>query len=522
MKSTKDIVSRGIIYCRVSSQEQVQGTSLDGQKEACLEFAEDKGTKVLKIFIEKGESATAANRTELIKALDYCRENKGKIDAFIVWKIDRFARNMTDHYALQAQLLKYGTRLQSVTEPMINDGPMGKAMEGMLATFAQLENDVRKMRCEGGMQRKIEGGIWPWHPPIGYTHSKTRQDRRKNVPDMVDSERFDLVQKGLKTYSRGEHSIISLTRTLNDWGLKTKTGKPMFKQLVERMLRNKYYAGILVNPWDGEEYIGLHRPMISKEEYDKIQFLKSGRSNNATLTRLVMNPDFPLKGLVTCLCRSKYTASWQTGRGKKYPYYRCNNSECEFYNRNVGREDLEEMFYNFLIKVTPTKKFMAVFKENAIRQWKSEKNMGVQHTKSYDQELKHLKIRLENLKEMREGGEYTKEEFLERKEKLENQITGLQISQNETKTDEMDLEVAINAVEYILLNTAKVWRDIEDIKQKQRLQRWVLPEGVAFDKNIHNFGTAVLSPVFSLSEGYKTSPSHFVAGVGFEPTTFRL
>src|SRR3989344_2320202 len=326
MKSTKDIVSRGIIYCRVSSQEQVQGTSLDGQREACIEFAESKNIKVKKIFIEKGESATAANRTELIKALDYCRENKNKIDAFIVWKIDRFARNMTDHYALQAQLLKYGTRLQSVTEPMINDGPMGK---------------------------------------------------------------------------------------------------PMFKQLVERMLRNKYYAGILVNPWDGEEYIGLHRPMISKEEYDKIQFLKSGRSNNATLTRLVMNTDFPLKGLVTCLCRSKYTASWQTGRGKKYPYYRCNNSECEFYNRNVGREDLEEMFYNFLIKVTPTKKFMAVFKENAIRQWKSEKNMGVQHTKSYDQELKHLKIRLENLKEMREGGEYTKEEFLERKEKLENQITGL-------------------------------------------------------------------------------------------------
>ena len=495
---------------------------MDGQKEACLEFAEAKGIKVQKIFIEKGESATAANRTELIKALDYCRENKGKIDAFIVWKIDRFARNMTDHYALQAQLLKYGTRLQSVTEPMINDGPMGKAMEGMLATFAQLENDVRKMRCEGGMQRKIEGGIWPWHPPIGYTHSKTRQDRRKNVPDIVDPERFDLIQKGLKTYSRGEHSIISLTRTLNDWGLKTKTGKPMFKQLTERMLRNKYYAGILVNPWDGEEYLGQHRPMISKEEYDKNQFIKSGRSNNATLTRLVMNPDFPLKGLVGCICGGKYTASWQQGRGEKHPYYKCYNTNCEFYGLTIRKSILESKFFDLLTDITPSKKFMTVFKENAIRQWKSEKNMGVQHTKSYDQELKNLKTRLGNLKEMREGGEYTREEFLERRERLENQITGLQISQNETRTDEMDLEVAINAVEYILLNIAKIWRDIEDIKQKQRFQRWVLPEGVAFDKNTQSFGTAVLSPVFSLNETFQTSPSHFVAGTGIAPATFGL
>ena len=152
----------GIIYCRVSSQEQVQGTSLDGQKQACLEYAANKGMKVLRVFIEKGESATAANRTELIKALDFCRDNKGKIDAFIVWKIDRFARNTTDHYGLQAQLMKFGVSLHSVTEPMINDaGPVGKVLEAVLAGFAQFENDTRKARCEGGMQRKIESGIWP-------------------------------------------------------------------------------------------------------------------------------------------------------------------------------------------------------------------------------------------------------------------------------------------------------------------------------------------------------------------------
>ena len=80
-------MQKGIIYCRVSSQEQVQGTSLENQKEACLNYANSKGIEVMRVFIEKGESATAANRTELIKVLDYCREQKGQISAFIVWKI---------------------------------------------------------------------------------------------------------------------------------------------------------------------------------------------------------------------------------------------------------------------------------------------------------------------------------------------------------------------------------------------------------------------------------------------------
>jgi site-specific DNA recombinase len=107
---------KGIIYCRVSSQEQVSGTSLDTQERACLEYAERNQIGVLKTFVEKGESATAADRTEFLKALEYCR--KHKVQAFIVWKIDRFARNTTDHFAVSAKLKQHGAALHSVTEPI--------------------------------------------------------------------------------------------------------------------------------------------------------------------------------------------------------------------------------------------------------------------------------------------------------------------------------------------------------------------------------------------------------------------
>ncbi len=146
----------GIIYCRVSSQEQVSGTSLDTQSKACLEYAERNRVQVLNIFIEKGESATAANRTEFLKALEYCR--KHKVQAFIVWKIDRFARNTTDHFAVSAKLKQHGTALHSVTEPISQD-PQGRLMETLLAGFAEFENGIRKQRCTSGMQTKLSEGI---------------------------------------------------------------------------------------------------------------------------------------------------------------------------------------------------------------------------------------------------------------------------------------------------------------------------------------------------------------------------
>src|SRR5206468_4829410 len=49
------LTMKGIIYCRVSSLEQVQGTSLEHQKEACLTYARDRTIEIAGIFVEKGE-----------------------------------------------------------------------------------------------------------------------------------------------------------------------------------------------------------------------------------------------------------------------------------------------------------------------------------------------------------------------------------------------------------------------------------------------------------------------------------
>ena len=67
---------KGIIYTRVSSDEQVKGTSLDFQDELCRTYCRDKGIEVMALFREEGASAKTAERAEFLRAIEFCRKNK--------------------------------------------------------------------------------------------------------------------------------------------------------------------------------------------------------------------------------------------------------------------------------------------------------------------------------------------------------------------------------------------------------------------------------------------------------------
>jgi site-specific DNA recombinase len=79
-----------VIYCRVSSKEQVEGTSLETQQKFCREYAARQGWDVSDVFVEMGESAKTADRTQFQKALSFCARKKPRIDFFVVYKLDRF------------------------------------------------------------------------------------------------------------------------------------------------------------------------------------------------------------------------------------------------------------------------------------------------------------------------------------------------------------------------------------------------------------------------------------------------
>ena len=123
--------------------------------------------ELLERFKEEGESAETTDRTELQKLLKYCRAHKGKVHFVVVYNLTRFAREKYDHLALRAHLKSLGISLRSVTEP-IDHTSTGTLMEGVLAPFAQFDNDVRSERTRAGMRAALELGRWTFPAPLGY------------------------------------------------------------------------------------------------------------------------------------------------------------------------------------------------------------------------------------------------------------------------------------------------------------------------------------------------------------------
>src|SRR2546426_5388220 len=228
----------GIIYCRVSSKEQIEGTSPESQELACREYARSKNIKILNLFVERGESAKFADRTQRIELIDFCRQNKGTIQDLLVWKVDRFARNVGDHFSIKASLLRYGVRIVSVTEP-IDSNPEGKLMETILAGFAQFDNDIRAMRTVQGMRRKIQEGIFPWKPPLGYK-SSVQHDEKKTEPDQPNQPLFGLLQKAWRSLATGSYTVTEIQRLLEQWGVAPRQNQTLSHEFVDQLFHNPF------------------------------------------------------------------------------------------------------------------------------------------------------------------------------------------------------------------------------------------------------------------------------------------
>jgi predicted site-specific integrase-resolvase len=161
-----------VIYVRVSTKEQTENLSLPTQLRACEEYCRRQGYEILERFHEEGESAKSTDRSQLQNLLTYCRLNKGRVHFVVVFNLTRFARDKYDHFALRSHLQSLGISLWSATEP-IDDTSTGKLMEGVLAAFAQFDNDVRSDRTRAGTKAALELGTgrWVFLAPIGFLNA---------------------------------------------------------------------------------------------------------------------------------------------------------------------------------------------------------------------------------------------------------------------------------------------------------------------------------------------------------------
>ena len=229
-----------VIYVRVSDPRQAENLSLATQLKACEEYCERQGFVVLERFREQGESAKTADRTELQRLLQYCRTNKGKVHFVVVFNLTRFAREKYDHFALRAHLKSLGISLRSATEP-IDDTATGKLMEGVLAAFAQFDNDVRSDRTKAGMRAALELGRWTFLAPIGYLNAP----RWSGKSLVEDPERAPLVRRAFEQFSTGRYTKQQVLEEVTRLGLRSRRGLRVSSQTFDAVLENQLYIGVI-------------------------------------------------------------------------------------------------------------------------------------------------------------------------------------------------------------------------------------------------------------------------------------
>ena len=173
-----------VVYCRVSTREQVQNLSLSTQQTRCVDHCSRQGWAVIKVFKDEGESAKTTQRTAFQQMLQFCKTAANEVEYVVVHDLSRFSRDMEDQVSVLADLEQAGVKLRSVLEN-VDETAAGKLMRNIYGAFNQFDNDRKAERTTLGMQRAVSVGRYPFKAPLGYMnvssrHSAQSDSRSKN------------------------------------------------------------------------------------------------------------------------------------------------------------------------------------------------------------------------------------------------------------------------------------------------------------------------------------------------------
>ncbi len=500
---------KAVVYCRVSTKDQAKNLSLGTQERACREYCDGQGLEVARVFVEEGESAKTAQRPEFLKLLAYCSKHKDEIEFLVVYSVSRFARDKYDHHAVRSSLKKLGISLRSVTEP-IDDSSVGKLMEGVLASFAEFDNDVRAERTIEGMKDALTKGRWTHQAPLGYL----RGIRERGEPSLVaDPACAHLVRQAYELYAAGTPPRAEVLSTIPDLGLRRRNGKRLSSESLTRLLTNPLYAGrVVLRKWAIAEK-GDFEPLVSQELFERVQLiLRSGR--RTPVHHLRRNPEFPLKRFVRCaMCGGPLTGDWSRGRSKLYAYYRCWNPSCRAVKPR--KEDLEMCFLSALERLSVGDAYARLFRAIVLDAWEARGATAKARRRALKQEAATLRARRDRLeKAFLYDRSIDRETFARQRSQLGELLNRISGERREEESNGVDVEAVAEFAEAVLRDPVTRWRRFRTAANLT-LQELAFPEGLEFDGS--GFRTAATSPIFGVLQAAAAGDSAVASPTGFEP-----
>ena len=297
-------------YTRVSTVKQGDGVSLETQHDAIEEYAKRHNLCISAWFEEK-ETAAKRGRPVFSGMLKSLRE--GKAAGLVIHKIARSARNPYDWAAI-SELLDGGIDVRFVHESLDLTSRGGRITADIQAVIAA--DYVRNLReeCLKGIEGRLKQGLFPFGAPIGYL------DQGPGQPKIPDPERAPYVRQAFELYATQQFSIRVLLDELNRRGFRNRRGGKISKGCLENLLNNPFYHGIIYMQRTDRRYRGIHRPVIDKALFERVQSIKTGKHHQKVTLH-----NHTYRRLFTCgHCGRSLYGERQKGR----VYMRCHTAGC--------------------------------------------------------------------------------------------------------------------------------------------------------------------------------------------------
>lgn len=282
-----------VAYCRVSTEKEDQLNSFEAQKSFFTEYAKKNGYHLIRIYADEGITGTSTKkRAEFNLMMEDSK--KGIFECVLVKDVSRLARNTYDFLKSIRELKARNINVRFVTANMESlDG--SEFMLTMLAAMAQEESANMSKRVKFGKKINAEKGRVP---NLCYGYIKTKGDYF-NL--QINDEEAEIVREIFDLYVDQGYGSHKIARLLNDRDLTSLRGVPWSTTAVSRILKNKLYAGYVVNgksevkdfiektrrKKDEGEWIEIHRPelqIIPLEIWEKAQNVNKTNNNGLETT----------------------------------------------------------------------------------------------------------------------------------------------------------------------------------------------------------------------------------------------
>ena len=514
-----------ILYCRVSTDEQADGCSLDMQERYLRAYCDNHHYNIVGEEKPYREDYSAKHhdlrRPKMKQLYDYCRKHRHEIDKVLFLRWDRFTRNQEFAFTYKRKFIdELGIEINAIESPIDFKSTEWSMLLGMYCGAAHTEDEKISRRTKDGIHGTLLKGRCSNKAPRGYVNKRTE----KGEPYVdVDVPQAKTISQAFQEVAKGVEAPNCIRRRLCP-----KIPKDAFY----RMLRNIFYIGLIRVPAykDEKEQIvkGQHQAIIDTDTFDKVQVILSGKRKHEPKLNKAIDPDLFLRKYIVCpICGHSITGATSTGKGGKYKYYNCCHD-----GKHLRRpaDYVNDKFATWVGGLRPNKEVLDLYTEVL-------QDLRGEHKKDVQKEVEALRKDIEKVEALRNGaddrlceGTLSSEAYTRITERYERQIQELQERIELLQTDTKGLKEKIDYSVNIIANLGLFMKDAP-VKVKCKLLSSMFPQKIQFDGEKYRTQSynQVLDLIFQETNklrGYgekenekSEAVSHSVPRPGIEPGT---